>query len=149
MNDTVTNGVPLINGRTYDWGMVRASIGGVSTDNCAAINYDDSQEVEPVYAGGRYPVGYGKGRIEPTGSITLLMEDVVALQGAAPGGRLQDIAPFDIVVSYLHPEPGKVVTDVLQGCVFKTNKRNWNEGDTSQSVELPLMIGKIQWGSTR
>lgn len=149
MNDIVTNGVPLINGRTYDWGMVKASVGGVSTENCSAITYSDSQEVEPVYAGGRYPVGYGKGRIEPTGSITLLMEDVVALQGAAPGGRLQDIAPFDIVVSYVHPVSSKVVTDVLQGCVFKENRRGWSEGDTSQAVELPLMIGRISWGSTR
>ena len=149
MSDIVTNGVPLINGRTYDWGMVRVGIAGVSTDNCAAINYDDEQEVTAVYAGGRYPVGYGKGRIEPKGSITLLMEDVVALQGAAPGGRLQDRAPFDIVVSYLHPDQGKVVTDVLQGCVFQKNSRDWKEGDTSQAVELPMMIGRIQWGSTR
>lgn len=129
--------------------MVKASIGGVTTENCAAINYQDDQEVEAVYAGGRYPVGYGKGRIEPSGSITLLMEDVVALQGGAPGGRLQDIAPFDIVVSYLHPTTQKITTDVLQGCVIKTNQRNWTEGDTSQKVELPLMIGKIQWGTTR
>lgn len=149
MSDIITNGVPLINGRTYDWGMVKASIGGVTTENCAAINYQDDQEVEAVYAGGRYPVGYGKGRIEPSGSITLLMEDVVALQGGAPGGRLQDIAPFDIVVSYLHPTTQKITTDVLQGCVIKTNQRNWTEGDTSQKVELPLMIGKIRWGTTR
>lgn len=145
----MTNGVPMINGRTYDWGMVKASIGGVTTENCAAINYQDDQEVEAVYAGGRYPVGYGKGRIESSGSITLLMEDVVALQGGAPGGRIQDIAPFDIVVSYLHPTTQKITTDVLEGCVFRTNQRNWTEGDTSQQVELPLMIGRIKWGSTR
>ena len=149
MSDIVTNGVPIINGRTYDWGMVKARIGGVATDNCAAINYSDTQPVEPVYAGGRYPVGYGKGRIECSGSITLLMEDVVALQGGAPGGRIQDIAPFDIVVSYLHPTTQKITTDVLEGCVFMTNQRNWTEGDTSQKVELPLMIGRIKWGSTR
>lgn len=149
MNDAVTNGVPLINGRTYDWGMVKTALAGVNTDNCSAIDYGDSQEVEPVYAGGRYPVGYGKGRIESTGSITLLMEDVVALQGSAPGGRIQDIAPFDIVVSYLHPVLSKVVSDELQGCVFRENRRTWSEGDTSQSVELPLMIGKIKWGAPR
>lgn len=139
----------MINGRTYDWGMVKTSIGGVSTENCAAINYQDDQEVTAVYAGGRYPVGYGKGRIEASGSITLLMEDVVALQGGAPGGRLQDIAPFNIVVSYLHPTTQKITTDVLESCVFRTNQRNWTEGDTSQQVELPLMIGRIKWGSTR
>lgn len=139
----------MINGRTYDWGMVKASIGGVSTENCAAINYSDDQEVAAVYASGRYPVGFGKGRIEASGSITLLMEDVVALQGGAPGGRIQDIAPFNIVVSYLHPTTQKITIDVLESCVFRTNQRNWNEGDTSQKVELPLMIGKIKWGTTR
>lgn len=149
MSDIVTNGVPMINGRTYDWGMVKARIGGVATDNCAAINYSDTQEVKPVYAGGRYPAGYGKGRIECSGSIRLLMEDVVAMQAGAPGGRLQDIAPFDIVVSYLHPTAGKVVSDVLVGCMFRENVRQWEEGDTSQVVELPLMVSKIEWGAPR
>lgn len=139
----------MINGRTYDWGMVRVSIGGVGTLNCAGINYDDNQEVAPLYAGGRHPVGFGKGRIESSGNIKLTMEDVVALQAAAPGGRLQDIPPFDIVVSFLHPTAGKVVSDRLLGCIFTKNSRDLEEGDTQEIIELPLLVGVIEWGSPR
>lgn len=140
------NGTVMINGRTYDWGMVKIGIGGVPTVNCTNIDYSDEQEVVAVYAGGRYPVGYGKGRITCAGQITLLMEDVVALQKSAPGGRLQDIAPFPITVSYLHPDTQKVHTDTLKGCMMTGNSRSWAEGDTSKVVPITLMIAKIEWG---
>lgn len=139
----------MINGRTYDWGQVKIGIGGVLTMNCTAINYSDDQEVVAVYAGGRHAVGYGKGRITTSGSITLLQEDVVALQSTAPNHRLQDIAPFDITVSYLHPDTNKVHTDVLKGCIMTSNSRDWREGDTGKEVEVPLMISRIRWGSTQ
>lgn len=136
----------MINGRAYDWGMVKVGIGGVPTLNCTNIDYSDEQEVVAVYAGGRYPVGYGKGRIQCAGQLTLLMEEVVAIQSVAPGGRVQDLAPFDVTVSYLHPDTNKVHTDVLKGCVMTGNSRSWAEGDTSKTVVVPLMIAKIKWG---
>lgn len=61
---------------------------------------------------GRYPMGYGKGRITCTGKITLYHEEVVTIQQQAPSGRLQDIAPFNIAVNYL-PAQGLPVTDKL------------------------------------
>lgn len=140
------NGTVMINGRTYDWGMIRIGIGGVATMNCTAIDYSDDQEVTAVYAGGRMPVGYGKGRITCAGTITLLMEEVVALQSSIPSGRVQDLAPFAITVSYLHPDTNKVHTDTLKGCVMTGNRRDWREGDTSKEVQIPLLISEIKWG---
>lgn len=142
------NGVVNINGRTYDWGMIRVGIGGVPTMNCTAIDYSDDQEVVAVYAGGRLPVGYGKGRITCAATITLLMEDVAALQSSAPNGRLQDIAPFSVTVSYLHPDTNKVHTDILKGCVMTGNSRSWSEGDAGKTVQIPLLVSAIKWGKT-
>lgn len=61
-------------------------------------------------------------------------------------GRLQDIAPFDIVVSYIPDEGGIVVHDKLRNCQFKKNERSWSEGDTSKTVDLELAVSHIEWG---
>lgn len=89
-------------------------------------------------------MGYSKGRITCTGKITLYHEEVVAIQRQAPSGRLQDIAPFNIVVSYL-PAQGLPVIDKLRNCLFKKNGRGWSEGDTGKTVDLDLVMSHIEW----
>ena len=61
-------------------------------------------------------------------------------------GRLQDLAAFDIIVSYVPDEGGVVVTDKLRNCQFKKNSRSWSEGDTNEAVDLDLAISHIEWG---
>lgn len=145
MNEGLNNGIPAINGEMYGWADVKCFINGTLVKGITAIKYDDKQTIEKVYASGRYPVGYGKGRIECSGSITLLKEEIVALQSVAPSGRIQDLPAFDITVTYL-PENGILTTDVLKTCKFTENKREPKEGDTSISSELELMVMNIKWG---
>ena len=140
------NGIPLINGIEYGWADIVLNIAGAPVTGFTGIDYDDDQEVVNVYGAGRYPVGRGKGRITCSGKITLLTSEVIALQKKAPNGRLQDIAPFPIIVSYIPDDGGEVVTDKLRNCQFKTNKRNWAEGDTSKAVDIDLIISHIEWG---
>lgn len=142
------NGVPYINGQLYDWGNIAIGIAGVTLTGIRAVRYADRQETTAVFAGGRYATGFGKGRITCEASLTLLMEEIVALQNASPNGRLQDIAPFDITVTYMHPVSSKIVTDVIKQCQFMDNSRDWTEGDTSEEVELTLLTPKIDWGET-
>lgn len=141
----ITNGVPLINGASYTWGDIVPLIAGVPVTGALAIDYEDKQEIKNIYGAGRYPVARGKGRIECSGKITLLMAEVLAIQAKAINGRIQDIAPFDIIISYI-PDGGKIVHDVLKDCQFATNARKWKEGDTSQPVDLDLVVSKIEWG---
>ena len=138
--------IPLINGIEYGWGDIILLIGGVEVSGITAIEYSDEQEVTNIYGAGRKPVARGKGRITCTGKITLLTSEVVALQANSTTGRLQDIAPFDVQVSYL-PDSGKIVHDVIKNCQFNTNSRKWAEGDTSQTVELDLNPSHIEWGT--
>lgn len=140
------NGIPAINGEMYGWADIKCFVNGTLIKGITAIKYEDSQEIEKIYGAGRYPLGYGKGRIECSGSITLLKEEIVALQNVAPKGRLQDLESFDIVVSYL-PENGVISTDVLKNCKFTKNSREVSEGDTSISAEIELMIMSIKWGN--
>ena len=138
------NGIPFVNGKLYDWADIVLTLAGVPVTGITAIEYKDEQDVTVKYGAGRYPVGYAKGRITATGKITLLQEEVEAIQRQAPNGRLQDLAPFDITVSYL-PDTGIVSKDRLRNCMFKNNGRTWKEGDTGQEVELELVLSNIEW----
>jgi hypothetical protein len=140
----INNGIPLVNGKLYDWADIVLTIAGVPVTGVTGIEYKDQQEVEMRYGAGRYPVGFGKGRISCEGKITLYQEEVEAIQRQSPTGRLQDIAPFNIIVSYL-PDTGIVSTDKLRNVVFKNNGRTWGEGDTGKTVEIDLAMSHIEW----
>ena len=142
----MSNGIPLINGREYSWGDIVCLINGTNMTGITGIDYSDDQEVTENYGAGRYPVSRSKGRITCTGKITLYASEVMALQKQAPNGRLQDIAPFDITVSYVPDDGGVVVTDRIRNCQFKKNERSWSEGDTSKTVDLDLAVSHIEWG---
>ncbi len=139
------NGIPMINGIEYSWGDIVTTIAGVPVTGITAIDYEETQDVTNHYGAGRYPVARSKGRITPSAKITLMMSEVVALQAQAPGGRLQDIAAFDVIVSYI-PESGLITCDKIRNCQFKENKRAWKEGDTLQEVELELIPSHIEYG---
>ena len=109
------------------------------------VEYGDEQEIVNKWGAGRHPVGRAKGRITPSAKITLYHEEVVALQSQSVNGRLQDLPPIEIQVSYL-PENGVVVTDKIRNCHISSNTRKWKEGDTGQEVELPLVPSHIDWG---
>ena len=138
------NGVPFVNGKLYDWADIVLVIAGVPVTGITGIEYKDDQDIVTKYGAGRYPVGFAKGRITSTGKITLYQEEVEAMQRQSLTGRLQDIAPFDIIVSYL-PDTGIVSIDKLRNCMFKNNGRGWKEGDTGQEVEIDLVMSHIQW----
>ena len=138
------NGVPFVNGKLYDWADIVITIAGVPVTGVTAIEYKDDQDIVTKYGAGRYPVGYAKGRITSTGKITLYQEEVEAIQAQSLTGRLQDIAPFDIIVSYL-PDTGIVSNDKLRNVMFKNNGRGWKEGDTGQEVEIDLVMSHIDW----
>jgi hypothetical protein len=142
------NGIPMINGFVYSWADIVVTINGVPVTGVRAIKYAENRTTENVYGVGSYPVGRGKGRIEPTASITLLMDELVAISDSAPFQRIDDIAPFDIIVSYTPANSAKIRHDVIKNAQFKSNSRDWTEGDTSEEVELELVISHIVFGKS-
>jgi len=134
---------PLINGREYGWGDIVVNIASTSVTGIRAIKYEEEQEKENIYGAGRNPVSRGYGRIKTTGSITLLSATVFAMQATAPKGKLHNIAPFPIVVSY-QPETGPIVKHILKNCEFKKTSFDWKEGDMSKDIELELVISHIE-----
>lgn len=144
MSIETSNFIPLINGVEYSWGDITCTIGGVPVIGITAIEYGDEQAVENHYGAGRYPVSRSKGRVTPSAKITLSMAEVVGIQAKSPTGRLQDLAPFPIVVAHI-PEDGQIVIDKIMNCQFKKNNRTWKEGDTRQLVDLELLPSHIVW----
>lgn len=138
------NGIPFVNGKLHDWADIVFVIAGLPVTGITGIEYKDDQDIVTKYGAGRYPVGYAKGRITSTGKIILYQEEVEAIQRQSLTGRLQDIAPFDIIVSYL-PDTGIVSIDKLRNVMFKNNGRGWKEGDTGQEVEIDLVMSHIDW----
>ena len=141
----INNGIPYINGLLYDWAQISVGIAGVVVTGVTAIEYKEEQEKINVYGSGRYPIGSGSGRITPSASITLLEDEIARLRDAAPNGRLQDIAPFDITVTFLSPNTAKIQTHVLKNCQFTDNGVSASEGDTSLSQQLTLILSSIKW----
>ena len=134
----------LINGTAYSWADITVNVLGTPVAGIDAIKYSDDQEMEDNYGAGKLPVSRGYGQIKAEASVTLHAEEVVALQKAAPGKRLQNIPAFDIIVSYL-PEGGAVTTDVLKNVQFKKNARDAKKGDKSFGIELDLIVSHIEW----
>lgn len=139
--------VPLINGVSYSWADITVLAGGVLLMGITSVEYDDKQDVVNNYGAGRYPVSRGKGRITSSAKITIDMHEVLSLQAQSHTGRLQDLQPFSLQVSYI-PDgaTGMIVHDVIHNCQFATNSRKWKEGDTNQLVDLDLIPSHITWG---
>ena len=142
----MANEAPMINGTRHSWASVDLNLLGRTVSGVTAINYGDSQNKENVYGAGKYPVARGKGNYEATAALTLLGFEVDAiLRAAGPGKRLTDIAPFDIVVTFLPDGQDALVTHVIRNCEFRDNKREISQGDTSVSVSLELITSHIDW----
>ena len=109
----------LINkfGKIAGWNSVKVVMLGRQVEGITALSYKDSKEKDNIYGAGEFPVGRGEGNYKAEASITLLKEEVNALQLALGSGkRLTDIEPFDIPVMYEYK--GLVMKDVIRNVEF-------------------------------
>lgn len=136
---------PLINGIRHSWASVKCVLLDRTVTGISAIKYEDKQEKVNNYGAGIYPVSRGLGKYEAKASVTLEQYEIEAIQAALPKGkRLQDIAPFDVVVSFVN-DSDAVVNHTLRNCEFTTNKRELKSGDAKIETELELIISHIEW----
>lgn len=137
----------ILNGISYAWGSTNIFMLGKNIVGARSINYKTSQEVESIYGSGVNSVQRGFGNITHEASITLLKEEVVALQNLAVNGDLTLIPEFDIQITYF-PSATKVVTDYIKKCVFTNNGVTVAQNDKQIEVELTLNVGSIEYGQT-
>ncbi|BDD07441.1 hypothetical protein [Aureibacter tunicatorum] len=135
---------PLVNGRTYSWSDVTVNVLGNPVAGITEVTYEEKQDMENVYGAGDRPVARGYGKVEASGSISLLVDEVEALMAEAPNGRLTDIPEFDVVVAY-ETESGDVITHTIKNCKFKANSRSFKTGDMKMEVKMELLVSHIEW----
>ena len=115
-------------GKLVGWNAITVRVLGRDLVGIAKIAYSDEQVSNNAPGAGKYPVGIEEGNYTATASIDLFNEEVRALQNALPiGKRLQDIAPFDITVSYVLN--GNRVNDILHNVRFINNGVDVSQGD--------------------
>lgn len=137
--------IPLINGVEPAWASLVVNIAGFPEIGIRAINYKDEQEMENIYGAGQRPIARGYGRITASAGITLLRSAVEAIREGSLTGRLQDIAPFNIVVQFLPVNGGKIITHKLRNCQFKSDELSLSEGDMSNETQFELLVSHIEW----
>jgi len=138
---------PLINGRAYSWSDLTINIMGVPVFGITAIDYEEKQEKTNNYGAGAKPVSRGYGNFTFEGNITLTVEEVESLEKSAPNGNINKIPPFTIVVAYLPEGATKTKIEKLKFVEFTGNKRAWKQNDMTGDVEIPLIIGDIEWNA--
>lgn len=130
-------------GTMQGWNSVIINILGRDVVGVTAIKYLDSEAKENVYGAGKYPIGRSRGNYEPEASITLYKEEIDGIKAALPVGvRLQDIAPFDIVVQYT-TEDGIILKDVIRNVEFTNDGVELEQNGGSITTELELIISHI------
>lgn len=138
----------LINNKSYDWAqvLVQMSNGTLPFAGITSIDYSETEESEMVYGYGRFPVAEARGNVTSEASITLHQEEVVNLRSQSPTGSLLDLPRFDLVVSYLHPEASKVVSDIIKNSRFRSDGGSKSQNDKSFEIELDILCSHIEWG---
>lgn len=137
--------IPLINGVEPSWANLTVNIAGFPEIGITAINYDDEQAIENIYGAGQQPIARGYGNITPKASVTLLRSAVEAIRSASPTGRLQDIAPFDIIVCFVPINGTLLVTHRIRNCQFMKDGLDIKQGDTKNETQFDLIPSHIEF----
>jgi hypothetical protein len=136
----------LINkfGKMAGWNSVTLNMLGRDVEGITAIAYDDSTEKDNVYGAGKYPIGRSEGNYAAKASITLLLEEVNALQNSLPPTQgLDSIAPFPIVVEYEYN--GFKKKDIIHNCEFKGRGVDVKQNDKTIATKFDLVVSHIWW----
>lgn len=136
----------LINkfGKVAGWNSITTTMLGRDLEGITELSYNDDVDKENIRGAGKYAIGRGEGNYSAECSITLLKEEVDALQiSLGPGKRLSDIAPFDIAVSYEYL--GVVYKDRIRNCEFRGRGVDVKQGDKSIVTKFDLIISHIDW----
>lgn len=126
------------------WSKISANLLGRRLEGITEISYSEVDSMEPGYGAGKFVQGLEEGNSTPAATITLFLEESIALQRSVPAGkRLQDIDFFDVTVSYDYN--GTIYTDVIRNCKFKNTGRSSSQGDGKITHQYNLYCSHIDY----
>lgn len=131
-------------GKLTGWNNVTVNLLGRDVVGITELSYSDSTKKENAYGAGGMPVGRTEANYEAKASITLLKEEVDAIQKALPKGkRLQDIEPFEIIA--LYDRKGEILKDRINYVEFTGNAVEVKQNDGSIAKKMELIVSTIDW----
>lgn len=137
--------IPLINGVQHSWASIRIFMLGRTITGIAKIEYDDNFAMEDNIGAGNMPDHRAIGDYKATLKLELFQYEITAIQTASAGKRIQQIAPFDIVVTYLPTQNAPAVVDIIKNVQFTKNVRSAGKGDTLLQVPVEVICSHIKW----
>lgn len=138
--------VPLINGRAHDWASITLKYANVIVAGITAIKYGETRDKQDNYGLGSRPVSRGYGQVKATASITILAEEVAALEKIAPNGDITMLPPTDVPICFIPIGSTEITTHTLKNFEFKENSRDMKAGDMGIEVTCEGVVSHIIWG---
>jgi hypothetical protein len=133
-----------INGKSFDVGDVVVNIDGVIYYGVQSLEYSTKQEKTKNRSIGRHAHSVSRGSIDHEGKITMLMDDVAAIE-SKHGKDFLSIKPFTINVSY-YDEDERMINDTLVA-EFTNQGRKVGEGEGGLSYEYELLVHGIAYNN--
>jgi hypothetical protein len=131
-------------GQMAGWNNVTVHLLGRDLEGITDIDYSDSLETENAYGAGKYPIGRGSGKYSAKASITIFLEESIALQQAVPSGKnMSDISAFDILVEYEYDN--YKYKDRIRNCQFTGRGMAIKQGDKTIAYKYELLTSHIEW----
>jgi len=131
-------------GTMVGWNKITTNMLGRDIEGITEIEYNDSVELDNAYGAGKFPIGRGEGNYTPKASITLFIEESIALQRSlVPGQHLSSINPFDITVEYEYTK--LKYKDRIRNCQFKGRGVAVKQGDKTIGYKYELLPSHIDW----
>lgn len=127
----------------YSWADVSVSMGGRIVTGITSVSYTVKQNKSVLKGRGNTGHKILRGDKECEGKITIWQSELEAMTKDAPNKDVLSLN-FDLVVSYVPPEGGTTVTDILKSCEITEYKKETNQGDTNMLVELPIIFLSLQ-----
>ena len=134
-------------GEMQGWNSITTNMLGRDLEGVTKLQYNDSEEKENVYGAGKYPIGRSRGNYSPECTVGLLKEERDALQASlSEGKRLQDIAPFDIIVEY-ERQDGSIQKDIIKNAEFTNNAVDVSQNDGTIASDHEMIVSHIIWNA--
>lgn len=130
-------------GKLAGWNDLTVNLFGRDLEGVTKLEYNDNVEWENIYGAGKMPIGEGEGNYEASASMSILAEELIALQSSLPDGtRLQDVKG---TITHLFEYNNQVYKTIIYNVRILNPNISANQGDKSLSVDLDLKVSHIEW----
>lgn len=139
--------IGAFNSEEYGFNDLQVVMLGKPVIGLRGIRFKSMQEKANVHGAGSKPIARTRGQVNHEGSVKVLLSELNAMlisQGN-PAKGVVGIKPFDIIVAFAPSVSDVITTHRLVYCEFTECEVNVNSGDQEIEVELPIIIGDIEW----